>query len=75
MGVLKFFKQRPDLADDFELVSASHGVFTFSFLPIQPLGVITSQILYYAQISHGTFKVIKQEKDRLVLLYRLEKQS
>lgn len=75
MEVLRFFKQRPDLADDFELVSASHGVFIFSFLPLQPLKVITSQILYHAQISRGTFSVVKQEKDHLVLLYSLGKQS
>jgi len=75
IGIMDFFKQRPDLAEGFELVSVRHGVFTFSFLPLQPLKGIASQILYHAQISQGTFKVIKQEKDRLILLYQLEKQS
>ncbi len=73
--ILHFFKQRPDLVDDFEIISARHGDFVFRFYPLQSLGEITSQILYHAQISEGTFKVIKQEKNHLILSYRLEQPS
>ncbi|RTZ90851.1 MAG: hypothetical protein DSY91_05845 [Deltaproteobacteria bacterium] len=64
-----FFNQRMDLAEDFTLVTASHGTFTFSLIPLQPLKEIASQILYQAQISRGTFEVVKEEKGLLVLRY------
>jgi len=75
MEVLHFFDQRPDLAEKFTLEAAHHGDFTFSFIPLQPLKEIVSQFLYHAQISQGSFDVVKQDKDLLVLQYRLEKPS
>ena len=69
MEIMGFFNQRMDLAEDFTLVTASHGTFTFSLIPLQPLKEIASQILYQAQISRGTFEVVTQEKGRLVLRY------
>ena len=72
MEIMAFFKQRPDLAEGFKLASAHHGDFMFQFYPLQPLGKIASQVLYHAQISEGTFKVIKQNKTHLILSYQLE---
>jgi len=75
MEIMDFFKQRPDLAEDFKLTTASHGVFTFTFIPLQPLKEIASQILYQVQISQGTFEVIKQEENHLILQYQQKKPS
>ncbi len=71
LEMMTFFKQRPDLAEGFRLVSACHGDFVFQFIPIQPPAIIASQVLYHAQISEGTFKVVHQDKDCLVLAYQL----
>jgi len=75
MEVMRFFNQRPDLAENFRLEAAHHGDFTFSFIPLQTLKEIVSQFLYQARISQGTFEVVKQDKDLLVLQYHLEKPS
>ena len=75
MEIMSFFDQRPDLAADFKLESARHGDFTFTFIPLQSLREIASQILYHARISRGTLQVVRQEKDHLVLRYRLESPS
>ena len=70
MEVINFFKQRPDLADHFALVTARHGEFTFQFFPMVSLDKIVTQILYHAQVTKGTFKLIKQGKDQLIFSYQ-----
>ncbi len=75
MEIMAFFKQRPDLAEGFKLVSACHGDFTFQFYPLLPLGKIASQVLYHARISEGTFKVISQDTTHLVLSYQMARPS
>ena len=70
MAVMGFFSQRPDLVEHFSLIEARHGTFTFRFFPMETLDTITSQILYHAPIHEGTFKVLEQAKNRLVLSYQ-----
>jgi len=72
MELWNFFKQREDLVEGFELVSARHGVFTFIFKPLRSTKEIISQILYHSGISEGTFDVIKQDNTTIVLSYRIQ---
>jgi len=75
MDLLSFFDKRPDLARGFQLVSASHSTFIFSFVPLQPLKEIITRILYNASLSEGTYQLVSQEKNRVVLSYKLENPS
>jgi len=75
MALINFFNKRPDLARGFQLESASHGTFIFTFLPLQPLREIVTRILYNASLSEGAYQVVSQEKNRVVLSYKLENPS
>ena len=75
MGLISFFDKRPDLARGFRLESASHGTFIFTFLPLQPLKEIVTRILYNASLSEGAYQLVSQEKNRVVLSYKLENPS
>ncbi|GEM_PF-1728767 len=75
MELWKFFKQREDLAEGVRLISAHHGVFVFQLIPLQSMKEIVSQLLYHAPVSRGTFDVIEQKSNRLILSYRLQKTS
>ncbi len=70
MAVMEFFNQRPDLVEHFALIETRHGVFTFRFLPVETMDKIASQTLYHISLPEGTFKVVQQTKNRLVLSYQ-----
>jgi len=75
MDLINFFEKRPDLARGFQLVSACHGTFAFTFIPLRPLEEIVTKILYNASLAEGTYQLISQGKDRVVLSYKLDTPS
>ena len=73
--ILKFFHQRSDLAGKFRLTRARHGDFIFRFFPLESMDTIATQLLYHAKISKGTFRVVKQKKNQLILSYQPNQSS